>query len=158
MIEEAGRVVAVEAGAVWVETLRRSGCGRCDEPGGCGNGGGAGALAQRARERIGRVRALSGLPLQVGDEVVVGIPEGTLVSGTLLVYLLPVLLMVLGAAGGAALFPGDVGAVAGLLAGLVLAFVLIRRLSRQAARDPAGQPVVIRQRVAGEAAGCERGA
>lgn len=152
MIEEAGRVVAVEAGAVWVETLRRSGCGRCDEPGGCGNG----ALAQRARERIGRVRALSGLPLKVGDEVVVGIPDGTLLRGTLLIYLLPVLSMVLGAAGGAALFPGDIGTVAGLLAGLVLAFVLIRRLSRQAVRDPAGQPLVIRQVVAGETAGCER--
>lgn len=152
MIEEAGRVVAVEAGAVWVETLRRSGCGRCDEPGGCGNG----AMAQRARDRIGRVRALSGIPLKVGDEVVVGIPDGTLVRGTLLVYLLPVLAMVLGAAGGAALFPGDIGTGAGLLAGLVLAFALIRRLSRQAAHDPAGQPVVIRQRGAGDAAGCER--
>ncbi|MFP5382873.1 MAG: SoxR reducing system RseC family protein [Gammaproteobacteria bacterium] len=152
MIEEAGRVVALESGAVWVATLRRSGCGRCDEPGGCGNG----ALARRAREKVGHVLALTDQPLAVGDEVLVGVPEQAMLRGTLLIYVLPVLSLVGGAVAGAAVFPGDAGTALGLLAGLLAGFAAVRVLSSRAARDPAVQPVVIRRLAAADAAGCAR--
>ncbi len=38
MIEEQGRVVATEPGAVWVETVRRSTCSSCSANAGCGQG------------------------------------------------------------------------------------------------------------------------
>ncbi|MBF2948649.1 transcriptional regulator, partial [Pseudomonas aeruginosa] len=36
MIEEQGRVVATEPGAVWVETVCRSTCSSCSANAGCG--------------------------------------------------------------------------------------------------------------------------
>lgn len=152
MIEEAGRVVALESGAVWVETLRRSGCGRCDEPGGCGNG----ALARRARDKVGHVLALTDQTLAVGDEVLVGVPEQAVLRGTLLIYVLPVLSLMGGALAGAMALPGDVGTVLGLLAGLLAGFAAVRVLSSRAARDPAVQPVIIRRLAAAEATECAR--
>ncbi|MDF3932676.1 SoxR reducing system RseC family protein, partial [Pseudomonas citronellolis] len=38
MIEEQGRVIGVEPGAVWVETLRQSTCSACNARAGCGQG------------------------------------------------------------------------------------------------------------------------
>lgn len=138
MIEEAGRVVAVEPGAVWVETLRRSGCGRCDEPGGCGNG----ALARRAREKLAHVRAQNSLSLAIGDGVVVGVPEQAVARGALLVYVLPLLALVAGGLVGGAWRPGDAGTLAGAGVGLLAAFVLLRRWP---ARRTATEPVVLRR-------------
>ncbi len=142
MIEETGRVVAVEEGALWVETVRRSTCSSCSARHGCGhrmlNGESAGARA--------RLRALcDDSTAQVGDRVVVGIPEGALVRGALMVYLLPLVLMFLGALAGALLFPGpgDLSAVLGV-AGLVVGFLLNRWYSRNHASDAQVQPRVLR--------------
>ena len=64
MIEEQARVVALEAGAVWVETRRQSTCGGCSANAGCGQG-----LMDKigVRASHGHVRALCDLQLQVGD-------------------------------------------------------------------------------------------
>lgn len=142
MIEETGRVVAVEDGAVWVETVRQSTCSGCSARHGCGhrllNGESAGARA--------RIRALcdDSVP-DLGTGVVVGIPEGALVRGALMVYLLPLVLMFLGALAGALLFPGpgDLSAVLGI-AGLVVGFLLNRWYSHSHATDGHLQPRVLR--------------
>lgn len=141
MIEEQGRVIAVERGTVWVETLRRTGCGRCDEPGGCGNPDGA--RVARARERVGQVKAVNGTrdELAVGDIVRVGVPADAVLRGALTVYLLPLAMLVLGTALGDRLAPGDVGALAGAAAGLAAGFVSLRVLARYAPAPPG--PVVL---------------
>lgn len=84
MIEEQGRVVATEPGAVWVETVRRSTCSSCSANAGCGQG-----LMQRLGVGAGRaqVRALSDLSLRVGDAVVLGIHEDLLLRASVLFYL-----------------------------------------------------------------------
>jgi len=56
---ETGRVVAVEADAVWIEADRSSACGRCAARAGCGQG----ALSKLLQQGKGRVRALSGAQL-----------------------------------------------------------------------------------------------
>ena len=88
MIEEQGRVVATEPGAVWVETVRRSTCSSCSANAGCGQG-----LMQRLGVGAGRarVRALSELSLRVGDAVVLGIHEDLLLRASVLFYLFPLL-------------------------------------------------------------------
>src|SRR3990167_5037116 len=69
MIEEQGRVVAIEAGGGWGGTLRKSTCSSCSVKAGCGQG----LLDQLgASGRRGYVRALSDLRLEVGDAVVIG--------------------------------------------------------------------------------------
>lgn len=141
MIEEQGRVIAVEAGAVWVETLRRTGCGRCDEPGGCGNA--AGGLAMSARSSLGQVKAVNGTrdALAVGDFVRIGVPANAVLRGATLLYLFPLFMLLAGALLGDWLFPGDVGALAGAAGGIAAGFVSLRVLASHAPA-PAG-PVVL---------------
>ena len=88
MIEESGRVVALEDGAVWVETRRSSTCSACSANAGCGQG-----LLDRlgVGQRRARVRALTDLRLAVGDGVTIGIREEQLLRSSLQVYLLPLL-------------------------------------------------------------------
>ena len=146
MIEEQGRVVAVEAGAVWVETLRRSTCSSCSANAGCGQG-----LMEKlgvGRQR-GLVRALCDLQLQVGDAVVIGVREELLVRGSLLVYLLPLLCLF-----AAAVLAQQWGLAEPLVilagfAGLAMGWLLVRWRSRLTAHEPALQPVVVRVLLAG---------
>ncbi len=146
MIEEQGRVVALEEGAVWVETLRKSTCSSCSANAGCGQGlmdklgvGGARGL----------VRALSDLQLRVGDSVVIGVSEDLLVRGALLVYLLPLLCLF-----AVALLAQSAGlpeplVIASGLSGLVLGWLVVRWRSRRVAGDPKLQPIVLRAMLIG---------
>ena len=86
MIEEQGRVLSIEPGAVWVETIRRSTCGSCQARAGCGQ-----ALLSKlgSRSRQGFVRVLTDAVHQIGDEVIIGVPEHAVVSGSAWVYLVP---------------------------------------------------------------------
>lgn len=145
MIEEQGRVIAVEAGAVWVETLRKSTCSACSAKSACGQG----LLNQLgAGARRGYVRALSGLSLQVGDAVVIGVREDLLVRGSLLVYLLP--LLGLFAAAGMVQWMGmsEPMVILAALIGFMAAWYGVRRYSLRTSDDPAAQPVVLRSLLA----------
>lgn len=88
MIEEQGRVVSCEPGTAWVETVRRSTCGSCQARAGCGQ-----ALLQRlgAGARQGYIRVLADQPLQVGDQVLIGLPENAVVHASLCMYMLPLI-------------------------------------------------------------------
>jgi len=96
MLEETAQVVAVEGSEVWVETERRSSCSSCAVQAGCGSA----ALAKVLGQRRSRVRALSDMPLSVGDRVVIGIREQAVVRGSLAVYAVPVVMLLLGAVAG----------------------------------------------------------
>lgn len=143
MIEETGRVVAVEPGAVWVETIRRTTCQSCSANRGCGHAlldsGQAGARA--------RVRALTDRPLEVGETVVMGLPEGALMRGAAFVYLLPLILMFAGALLGDGLeLAGRHGAAIGGISGLLVGFLLNRWHADGHQEDQALHPRVLRTR------------
>ena len=120
MIKETGRVIALEADGLWVETIQRSACQSCAVQKGCGQG----ALARFA----GKPAAIRVLPgncdlqhFQPDDQVLIGIPEDVLVQGTLLIYLLPLLMLVVGALLASTVSTSDlivaIGAILGLLGG-----------------------------------------
>jgi sigma-E factor negative regulatory protein RseC len=143
MIEEPAVVVEVGDGYAWVETRRQSACGACAAHDGCGTA----ALAKLWGERRTRVRAISALPLRPGDAVIVGLVEGALLRGALLVYLLPVVLLLAGALLGQAAFAGA-GEEPVILAGavgLALGFLAARVVSRRLRGDARFQPVVVRR-------------
>lgn len=148
MIEEQGRVIALESGAVWVETLRKSTCSGCAAKSGCGQG-----LMDRlgVRERRGTIRALSDLQLQVGDSVVVGIREDVLLRGAFLVYLLPLLMLFATALLATQFALAEPYVIAAGLGGFVAAWLIVRKRSRDAASDTRLQPVVLRAMLAGPA-------
>jgi len=141
MIEEQGRVVALEPGAVWVETLRKSTCSSCSANAACGQG-----LMDRlgvGRQR-GYVRALSQMQLAVGDTVIIGVREDLLVRSSLLVYLLPLLGLF-----AAALLANGLGLSESLvilfgLLGLSTTWLMVRWRAARVAENPFLQPVVLR--------------
>lgn len=153
MIEETAEVVRVDGGGVWVDTRRQSTCSACVAEKGCGTA----TLSKVLGKRRSLVRVLSDEPLRVGDRVVIGIAEQALVRGSLAVYAVPLLLLLLGAV------LGELGAGRGLwdnaelaslvlgLGGLAGGLLWLNRFTRQIQNDRNYQPVVLR-RLAGAAA------
>ena len=99
MMEERGRVVRIEEDAVWVETRRQNACGSCQAKSACGHGVMSRLLASHARNQV---RVSCDFSLTPGDEVTIALPEQTLLSASVLVYLLPLVIMLLGAVLGTA--------------------------------------------------------
>jgi sigma-E factor negative regulatory protein RseC len=143
VIEEQARVAETGDGYAWVEIQRRSACGSCQVNTHCGTA----ALAKFWSGRSVRTRALSKLPLQPGDEVIVGLADGVLLRGALLAYLLPLALLLAGALLGKAAFAGageELVILSGAL-GLGLGFLAVRVMSRRFREDIRFQPVVLRR-------------
>lgn len=119
MLEETGTVMAVKHGQVLVETSARSACSHCTSQG-CTTA----VLGRLFGVRRNRVRLANTLHAQIGDRVVIGVPDDVLVRASLLVYLAPLASMMLAvaAADGAGLGLGaQIGAAAaGLAGGLLL--------------------------------------
>ncbi len=152
MLEELARVVRVEGNQAWVETQRRSTCGACSAQRGCGTA----TLSKLFGNRRNVVRVLSAVPLRVGEQVVIGIRERALVRGSLAVYAVPILLLLLGG------LIGELGAdqfiwknaefasvMLGLL-GLVGGLVWLKRFARRIQNDANFQPVVLRKQTSVE--------
>ena len=99
MLQEQGVVVAVEPGAIWVETVRASTCGACKAKAGCGHH----LINEQQSGQRARLRVPSLDSHQVGDTVNVALPEGALMRGALWVYGLPLVLLFTGALLGSAL-------------------------------------------------------
>ena len=141
MIEESGRVVALEDGAVWVETRRSSTCSACSANAGCGQG-----LLDRlgVGQRRARVRALTDLRLAVGDGVTIGIREEQLLRSSLQVYLLPLLALFAAALAAEHWALSEPLVILAACGGFLAVCWLVRRHNRARADDPALQPVVLR--------------
>ena len=143
MIEERARVISVDRGHAWVETQRQSACGTCAANKGCGTS----VLAKVLGNRRSRVRAIDPVGVRLGDEVMVGIAESALVRGSLAIYLVPLLALVVCAGAVQVLWPGvgePVVILAGL-AGLAAGLAWVRLFSRRISSDPRYQPVILRR-------------
>lgn len=141
MIEEPGRVVAVEASAVWVETRRSSSCASCSARGSCGEG-----LLERigVQQRHPVVLADTDLRLQVGDSVIIGIPEDLLLSSSLQIYLLPLLGLLAGSLLLNEMNLGEPAVIIGGLTGMSLVWWQVRRHLRRHESDSHTRPRVLR--------------
>jgi len=107
MIEEQAIVVINEGRYVWVNTQRQSSCGHCSVKNGCGTQ----VLSKVLGNKIAYVRCLNTLKvhsvdkytdLKTGDRVLIGLEESALLGGSLLMYLLPLIVMIV--FGGIAVF------------------------------------------------------
>lgn len=143
MIEERGRVLSVEQGAVWVETVRRSACDTCQARSGCGQ-----SVLQRlglgARQGFVRVlheRNASGY--RVGDEIIIGIPENAVLHGSAVVYLLPLVTLFAGALLAQAFGAAESSIVVAGLFGMGLGFAAVRWHGRRVGDNPAYMPRVV---------------
>jgi sigma-E factor negative regulatory protein RseC len=98
MIETQARVLSTEQALVWEEPCPRSPCGRCDPVTGCRSPSIVGDF--HPAEKPFHVH--NPLDAQVGEGIVVSLPEPDVLKSGLLIYLAPLAGLCLGAALGAA--------------------------------------------------------
>jgi sigma-E factor negative regulatory protein RseC len=141
MIKETGTVVETKSGEAVVLVCRSTACEGCAAKGACTTLGGGGKDAHVSVEN--KVGA------HVGDEVQLGIEEGSLVLASFIVYILPIGALFLGAALGGLLADsigiakGGASAFMGLLA-LILGFVIIRLLDPYLKKKERLRPRIIK--------------
>ena len=91
MITENAIVVSIENNQTWIETQRQSACGQCSANKGCGTS----VLSKVVGNKLSKMRAINKINAQVGDEVIVGLNEESLLKGAFMTYLLPLLYLFL---------------------------------------------------------------
>ncbi len=136
MIEENGVVVGLKGEWAIVKPITSGGCSSCSANQGCGTASLARFFGQRQQQHY----AHNPLHAKPGDRVVMGLEEKALVSGSLLMYLLPLLFMIMGAIflSNWVTIPGwgaDAMASLGLGMGLVLGLGITRGLSNRMRRQ-----------------------
>jgi sigma-E factor negative regulatory protein RseC len=143
MITEAGRVVAVEPDCLWVETMRQSTCNSCSAQKGCGHG----LMNKLGSGRAHHVRAIlkpdSSQSFQLNDQVEIAVPEKVLVSGALLVYLLPLLMLMAGALLSSHWNMAEPMVVLGAAVGFALGLLVVRFHAWKTRNDQHLQPQVV---------------
>lgn len=144
MIEETARVVQVQGQRVWISAIERSACGGCAQ-GGCSTRVLAKMLPRRELE------VDSEMPLSPGDLVVVGIDEGALLKGSLMLYIFPLLSLFFGAALTQVLAQsldsgsGEAWAVVGAAIGLFASLLVLRLWLNTWGIAHVARPVVLRK-------------
>lgn len=131
MLVERGRVVGIDDDGLWVATEPTSICAKCSaKDKGCGQS----LLVEAQQDNKVAVKAhfdktntgARSRIWQLGDTAEIGIAEHALLVGSLILYLLPLMSMIVGALLVSSLGAGDVYAVAGALLGLALGGVGVK--------------------------------
>ncbi len=141
MIEEKGRVVAIDAEGVWVETVRQGACASCAARNGCGQKLLVGA--GQGKRFIFRVNHPENVQVQQDDTVLLGIEEGAFLKATLFMYLVPIVSLLAGALLANSLFASEPVIITVALLSLLLSFLFIRYGSRSIFSSCRYQPTVM---------------
>ncbi len=151
MVEEQARVVDREGDYVWVETQRQSSCGSCSVKNGCGTQ----TLSKLFGNKSAVVRCRNSCHAKIGDQVIIGISESALLSGSLRLYMLPLLSMIFASGAGVALarqwWPQGldliaiIAAIIGLLAGLNYSRYSTQKKHQNGTTDSKYEPVILRK-------------
>ncbi|WP_079435592.1 SoxR reducing system RseC family protein [Zoogloea sp. LCSB751] len=129
-----GVVQRLDAGYAWVDVSVAQGCGRCNEPGGCGGVNLASPFAPTSRS----VRVINDIEARPGESVGVVIDDRVPLQAALCAYGWPVLGVIAGAVLGAGAAPGgngDLLAALGALGGGLVAGIWGRKRSRGMQQD-----------------------
>ncbi|MBF0562545.1 MAG: SoxR reducing system RseC family protein [Alphaproteobacteria bacterium] len=133
MIEGFARVVSVEGGTAWLEPDQPQSCGGCKSSGMCGPG--KSGLIKGRRFSMSNEHGF-----RVGERIVVGVGEETLLRASLVAYAMPLVVMLAAAMAAQLMTNSDAAAVGaavvGLGAGLLLAKYGAGRLSARGDLSP----------------------
>ena len=89
MIEEQAQVVEIEGDKLILQAQTQSSCGNCAASKGCGTS----LLSKVIGRKFTRFQVDNNVNAQLGDTVVVGIPEDALLKGSLVMYVIPIISM-----------------------------------------------------------------
>jgi sigma-E factor negative regulatory protein RseC len=87
MIEEQAQVIEVKGDQLVLQAQTQSACGSCSAKNGCGTS----LLSKVIGRKFTRFQVDNNVNAMVGDTVVVGIPEEALLKGSLAMYILPII-------------------------------------------------------------------
>ena len=140
MNEEVGTVREVRGEKALVVTDRQSMCGQCVAKGYCHMLGGGKEMIAEALNPIGA---------KSGDTVRIGIPAGTVAKASFVVYMIPAIGLVGGAAlgyvtGTSSGVDYNLTTLVGCLAGLGISLIVVRLLSNTLGKRPSYQPEIIK--------------
>ena len=140
MIKKSGTVLSTGKKFVEVETIRTTSCHACRARHVCRHD----AIAPVLVSNRMRIKAIDAFDVQVGQKVMVGIPEDTLLQASLWMYLVPLLGLVAGAAV-PSLCHASSGVSATLaLVGFVSGLWLAKRKSQKEENNPNFYPKILR--------------
>ena len=145
MIEQVAHVQAIDQTSVWLDTLRLSTCNSCSMKSGCGQ-----RLMNQAtdckRSRI-ELPIPQYMTLNVGDEVVLGIPQKAFIKASVLTFAMPLVWMLACALLAQWLTLSEPATVVAALLGLGLGLLFLRWYSQSEAvlASDQWQPVILRQ-------------
>lgn len=126
---------------VRVKVQRSNACESCSLKSGCGQS----ALTKLSSSQCLELEVENTLNAQVGDEVVIAIPESGLMSASLRVYFMPLILMVLGAILGDIIHPvNELWTIILSISGLISGFAWARFSSQKQAFDDDFLPKIIK--------------
>lgn len=140
MIETPARVVRLQGDTAWVRVEAPESCGACG-----GKGCGSTLYARMLHPREPEYAVDNPISAQPGDRVVIGIEDGAVLKAVVSAYLLPLVLLTLGATTGS--WFGEGAAIVGGLVGLVVGLLRMKR------QPVTGLPVILRR----SAQGCGHG-
>jgi sigma-E factor negative regulatory protein RseC len=131
MIEEVARVISVDGGYAFVEVTRTSSCNSCNAKQACGTA----SLAGMFRFQPPALKLKNAISAKTGDEVIVSLPEQTMLMGSFMLYIIPLVMLMVFAIG-FDYVAGDFFAteteliqIVGGLTGLVTGLFVVRKYS-----------------------------
>lgn len=142
MITEPATVVKIEKDAIWVQARQKTACGSCSAEKGCGQN----LLAEWASKQTLLKIDTQGQDysaFKLNDQVLVGVPENVVVKGSLHLYFLPLLTLILGAACGHYIFRNDSGTALVAILGLLFGGYIAARRSRKFRQETDFQPILM---------------
>ncbi len=151
-VEGLARVVLVEGRVAWLVPEQSVGCGGCALASAC-----AGEASPRSsrRDLARRFPLYDVTGLVVGDRVVVGVAEGSLVMSALTAYALP-LVVGFGAVGIAdSVFGSDPASIIAMLAGLAIGLLVAKWAARRLRARGHFSPRLLRRAGPGQACGID---
>jgi len=149
MIEEQAVVIEIKGDHAMLEIERSQPCGLCGATRGCG-------ISMWGRifgQHRGLFSAVNSLQVKAGDRVIVGVEETALLSSSLIAYVLPLLLLCLGAW----IIPqllnvqaenrqsSDIYGVLGAMVGLIGGLLIVKALTDGKGLIGRYQPVMLRR-------------
>jgi len=141
MIEETAVVIEVRGQQALLQTQRQSACQSCSVKSGCGTS----TLSKVVGNRSSQFIVENTLQAQPGNQVIIAVNENALVQGSLLVYLLPLVLMLVAGVFAELLFSTEFITILFSLAGFVLPVLLVRYTLPHSGLKKSIQPHMIRR-------------
>lgn len=142
MIIETGKIVSVEPDGLWVETITKTVCGSCKAEKGCGQS----LMAKWAGHSSYIWVLLEGrdsTKYQQGDAIKIGIPEEIVAKGSMVIYMVPLIIMLLATITADHLLNNELLIVFAAISGLLVGGGLVRWHADKNRLNPNLQPVLV---------------